>query len=1495
MPLDDYVQDIDTGLTELVETKVQKSKPVSEYRDIVTSPKQEEVSLEETIVSEGTQLSLQEGADIEEVAKQTDAAVKASKNIPTEVQEVDKFIKDNASEEALSSIVKAIRDQKHTQDLVKKSVDLEISNLLADYDTSEKVADFLTSMVPFEGVEDNLDMFDNVFKGGSMRKMHDMFWSTDDPQVREGILQYARDMSKDMEKIKVQEFLTLLSDPNGADELDSFFGLNGGFWTGLDLVGLGASKVVVNSLNNLIKRAAVVSRPVDALSEVNPKKSRELLTATAKGDVVDPLMSKREAVLKADTTAPEGMYKAGDTIGIYDETLTPGERARYLADAVEGNDFLLRESMLSDEFLSKIRTAPEKEVRAARIKAMSFIKTAKEKAIPFSKLDEVLGDRLRIVLGDEDYDQLRNIEASGIDPDVKLDYVSRSAQGLEVKILDQDNSSPTSVRLKYAVSYPNWTKIVEKEEVMSVDEITEGLGDVDVGAMRDILASNTAKYSGSAREVAKKFLGVERLDSRMSESLRQILNAARKPIGKTFIPGTKSKHSLDRVGLTLETLDDVGEGMLARVPEPNELRAGMIELADGSLKKLPSKLNDAEVEVFYNMREVLDQLQRIGNSEERRSKAAKGFVGIRSDAQLGAEGVIAKPISNTATIKEIALGNEVYIPSRDPSKLSRITAEEVDDLVNRGYVLVRTEGPEILPVVGKDEYYDLAMVHKSNIGELPLEMRGYKTNYLPRIYESEYWVRSKYKRKVNGKDVEYTKAVLQTDLLDEAWEFMTANKDKYDFPKGKNGELLPPLRNREAQNEGLTGAGSNNTAGTMIYSKSRAKEEVRYGRDMVKAPRVSAFDAVSRYVNNLSGFVSRNEMRLGVERQWLNDAININPKNLDENFHTAKLPDTEQGRALEKFRQQIKEWSRVPTTEEMWWQRKMQTVYEWAMKGVDGPNADLLKKSFYANKIAKYAKWAKAGDPIGFFRNVSFNMYLGMFNPVQLLVQAQQSAIGFTLHPRNYGKALKLQMALSMMDAAHRGGGMSKKMFPHLKKVFGHNLTDSQLEDLFRAWNKSGMFESVVNTADYAAVASGQALTGAGMSRLLEKGQIFYRMGVLSEKRVNFVLSYLDKMKEFKHGKIGEKQLIEVTRRADELSFEMGKMNRARWQKGVLSLPTQFLQIFGKTIENMLPAVGLKGSGNFSQKQALFMFAGIAALYGAAGNPITAAVQRTYAMAFEEDELEVESDGTSAGEVAVRNGVLGLLPYYLSMMTGKAEGFEIGARFSPISGVDQLLDEALFEKSGAEVMFGAFGGLSSRFGEVWQTFSEVSLNAIMNQEVPSGVDFLRIGESIISTTSTFRNLSQGAKALFLDEIRSTSGVLLKQDLGTFEGVMKGLGIISTDLARVYSIEDLERHKQELFTAKTSRVRGLVVDYFRYHDKMGAAEMRDLRQRMGFILRSVKNPVKRSDMFRQAFDTAHPALSKEDKQLMNQFRRDFINEFNITVFDAATSFQQGVGE
>lgn len=209
-----------------------------------------------------------------------------------------------------------------------------------------------------------------------------------------------------------------------------------------------------------------------------------------------------------------------------------------------------------------------------------------------------------------------------------------------------------------------------------------------------------------------------------------------------------------------------------------------------------------------------------------------------------------------------------------------------------------------------------------------------------------------------------------------------------------------------------------------------------------------------------------------------------------------------------------------------------------------GPRGDSLVPDWLLDRIT---------SPIDFARSMAFHDKLGLFNPGQLLTQSATYVNLLALAPKSVGQG-------SMGALMHQWSRINKD--PAILKGLG------EYAEKF-GW-KPGHWEQAQQTLDrtgFANVGGEFSLDHAmkhyyirnGARQFLDSGQMFFR-GAERNFRYGAWYTAFHEFKELNPlAKIGDKEVGQILRRADDLTGNMSRASNSILNKGILSVPAQFL------------------------------------------------------------------------------------------------------------------------------------------------------------------------------------------------------------------------------------------------------------------------------------------------------------------------------------------------
>lgn len=330
-----------------------------------------------------------------------------------------------------------------------------------------------------------------------------------------------------------------------------------------------------------------------------------------------------------------------------------------------------------------------------------------------------------------------------------------------------------------------------------------------------------------------------------------------------------------------------------------------------------------------------------------------------------------------------------------------------------------------------------------------------------------------------------------------------------------------------------------------------------------------------------------------------------------------------------------------------------------------------------ANKIVdlvdKLDGWAMGAikDPVSFARSFAFHEKLGLFNPVQLFLQAQTMAhVMGVAGPVNGTKAVE---AATIMRAAM----LNEDHLDFLsKKAFGWN--SGEFKEAYEWGKKSGWFRVGKEVAVRDDFLSDTIVQGRG-ARFLEAGTMFFREGERGVRMAAWNAAYLEWRAANPSKAMNNVALKKILNRADLLSVNMTAASNASWQKGFTGIPTQFFAYQTRLAEQFL-------GKRLTTKEKWSAFATYGAFYG-----IPVAVGAPFAvLPFHESikghllDQGYDADGNIATQL-LHDGMLSVVAEYA---TGTK--YDTGERWGPggLPFLKDLLDE---DKTILEALGGVSG------------------------------------------------------------------------------------------------------------------------------------------------------------------------------------------------------------
>lgn len=457
------------------------------------------------------------------------------------------------------------------------------------------------------------------------------------------------------------------------------------------------------------------------------------------------------------------------------------------------------------------------------------------------------------------------------------------------------------------------------------------------------------------------------------------------------------------------------------------------------------------------------------------------------------------------------------------------------------------------------------------------------------------------------------------------------------------------------------------------------------------------------------------------------------------------------------------------------WEGKMNRLAEWVY--------DKGKKKT-ALTIMRNSK-----NPIEYLRGWSFDARLGLLAPDQLIVQSSQATnilaiMGATRAPE-WLQATATHLPVRLAQAAINRHGF--KDAESILREIGRRtsaatgLSEDEFVDFARWVNDSGRLEVGSEVAELSM--NDMVLARGTFGKLRQASRLFFNEGEKFPRSVALRVAWNEYRKKYPKASLySDHAYNTITLRQDALTAAMTRASAAPWQKGVLSIPFQFLSYITRMMESLFTDRLLSKAERARLFAAQAVFWGTAGLGG--GKMLDAYIL--------EGDIEMDEDTYTL----LRYGVIDSI---IQAMTGSES--VIGGRLAPAEGISQLIDN-WSDNNFVEIVGGPSATLVKDVGEdIWTGM----IGALTGNASMAEVDL----------TATLRNISSFNRmyqAWFIHQLGtyfSRNNDPIVDGLTNADAFLQVLGFTPEEALRTYSATDFMKSQDELVSQHINRVRDIV--------------------------------------------------------------------------------------
>jgi hypothetical protein len=531
----------------------------------------------------------------------------------------------------------------------------------------------------------------------------------------------------------------------------------------------------------------------------------------------------------------------------------------------------------------------------------------------------------------------------------------------------------------------------------------------------------------------------------------------------------------------------------------------------------------------------------------------------------------------------------------------------------------------------------------------------------------------------------------------------------------------------------------------MGFGKERGDEAIRNVFGEVKS--LSPLDSLSSEISNTAFVASVSEWRDNHIKLWYNSFYHTFTPSLKEMdpvqaFYTVinnnKVYSGTDHTLLARQRVEdyLKQQLRMPT----WEERKIMGMGRMMAEFVEGKTTKLPE--FVGAALRNTRDWPK------FARTISFHSYFG-FNPVQLLVQGLNAFNAMAVSPVHGLKSAQVAGLYRIALMSDR-----PEIWRQIAKVnkiatLGLGMNEEEFVLTVGSIRRSGLLDGINSTSLYGDETGKLGLFNKPMRTLGAGSAWFFNRGEEVSRLVSFDIA----RREWKAANPDKPFFMEdamraIIERQDDLTQNMTVANTAHWQKGITSIPLQFVQYQVKLMMNVISSIGGNSRAFTRQEAARLLFFHLLA-YGTAGSWLGDWTREVLGKNVNTDSWTEEQ------RLYVQQGVVaGVINTASMAFSGEPTRLALGTRFNTFKFYEDFIN-GIFDpqKNWFEVFSGASGGSIVRAADGWSR----GLSLYLRQ--PLSYDAFEEGAKLILTSSlsAANNYNKAIIAGAYDSVLSKNG------------------------------------------------------------------------------------------------------------------------------------------
>lgn len=442
-------------------------------------------------------------------------------------------------------------------------------------------------------------------------------------------------------------------------------------------------------------------------------------------------------------------------------------------------------------------------------------------------------------------------------------------------------------------------------------------------------------------------------------------------------------------------------------------------------------------------------------------------------------------------------------------------------------------------------------------------------------------------------------------------------------------------------------------------------------------------------------------------------------------------------------------------------------------EAVDGLLMDVFDRTFNTFGQSSVDKLAsldlfRVQDPFRYARAVAFHSKMGLFNPLQFILQAQMVVHSMAIAGPRIGWNGFRGAVLSQYATMTR----NPKVIDHFAEIATkHGWKKEEFIESHNAWMDTGLRHMGGSHALYDDMVD-QGIFKSKLGAFLNKGTMFFSGGERLVRNTGWHSAYLEWRKANPTKKLGAADRNLIRERADILSGNMTRASNSPVQHGLGSIPTQFLSFQVRLTEQMLG----KRLTMMEKARAVFAYSLMYGVPIGTFGTVAGAVWPWY----EDIKQEALERGIETNEGFMNIFMHGLPDAALQMITGEQVNYSQRYGFTG----NPIFKELWTGEKGVFEMLG--GASASILGDIIGNLHPVGKGMLdIMSGTPGGVSVLM--SDITDAASEISSFNNVAKAFFAlnSGLYVTRNEVVVDEVNNMQALLLTLGLTPRDVSDAF--------------------------------------------------------------------------------------------------------------